>query len=75
MVADYSGLLALASDSGALLGEINLVLAAGQLSTATLSTLKTALDTIVATTATGRQSRVHAALTLVLAAPEYIALK
>lgn len=73
--ADYTALLAMASDSKALLDEVNLVLAAGQVPAATLATLKTALDTIVGTTDTGRRNRVHAALLLVLAAPEYIAQK
>ncbi len=73
--ADYSALLDLAADNAALLGELNLVLAAGQLSPPTLATLKAALDTISLTGSNGRQNRVHAALTLVLAAPEYLALK
>ena len=54
---------------------INLVLAAGQVPAARLATLKTALDTISASTDTGKLNRVKAALTLVLAAPEYIAQK
>lgn len=73
--ATYTALLALATDSAALLAEINLVLAAGQVSTTTLATLKTALDTINATTDAGKRNRVHAALTLVLASPEYITQK
>jgi uncharacterized protein (DUF1800 family) len=73
--AEYGPLLAIAADSQALLAEINLVLAANQLSAATLATLKSALDTINASTDTGKRNRVHAALLLVLAAPEYIALK
>lgn len=73
--ADYGALLAIAADAQALLAEVNLVLAAGQLSAATLATLKTALDTINASTDAGKRNRVHAALLLVLAAPEFIALK
>ncbi len=73
--ADYTPLLALVNDSAALLNEINLVLAAGQVSAATLATLRTALDTILVTTPAGQLNRVHAALTLVMAAPEYIAQK
>ncbi|MEP6790227.1 MAG: DUF1800 domain-containing protein [Ramlibacter sp.] len=73
--ANYASLTALATDSAALLAEINLVLAAGQVSAATLATLKTALDTIGATTDSGKANRINAALTLVLAAPEYIAQK
>ncbi|MBC7602229.1 MAG: DUF1800 domain-containing protein [Ramlibacter sp.] len=73
--ADYTALQAIATDSASLLAEINLVLAAGQIPAARLATLKTALDTIVATTDTGKLNRVKAAMTLVLAAPEYIAQK
>ena len=73
--ASYTSLTAIATDSAALLAEINLVLAAGQVSAATLATLKTALDTISVTTDAGKLNRVHAALVLVLAAPEYIAQK
>ncbi|HSV46475.1 MAG TPA: DUF1800 domain-containing protein [Ramlibacter sp.] len=73
--ADYGVLLDLASDNAALLAEINLVLAAGQVTASTLAALKTALDTISLTASNGRQNRVHAAITLVLAAPEFIALK
>ena len=71
----YTGLTALAADSSALLAEVNLVLAAGQLSAATLATLKAALDTITATTDAGKLNRVQAALLLVMAAPEYIVQK
>jgi uncharacterized protein (DUF1800 family) len=73
--ADYTALLAIAADAKALLDELNLVLAAGQLPAATIAVLKTALDTIAATTDTGRRNRVMAALLLVLAAPEFIAQK
>lgn len=73
--ADYTRLLALASSPRALLDELNLVLAAGQIPATTISTLQGALQTIAATTDAGRLNRVHAALVLVLAAPEYVTLK
>ncbi|WP_354004376.1 DUF1800 domain-containing protein [Ramlibacter pallidus] len=72
---DHAPLMALATNSRALLDEINLVLAAGQLAPATIATLQAALDTINAGTETGRRNRVQAALVLVLAAPEFIAQK
>ena len=75
MKADYAALVALAGDSAALLAELNVLLAAGQLSGATLAALKTALDNIATTTVAGQNNRIHAALTLVMAAPEYIAQK
>jgi uncharacterized protein (DUF1800 family) len=73
--ANYASLLALVADSAALLAEINLVLAAGQVPASRLATLKAALDTIAVTTDTGKNNRVHAALTLMLATPEYITQK
>jgi len=75
MKADYAALMPLVNDSAALLAELNVLLAAGQLSLATLATLKTALDSIATSTASGQNNRIHAALTLVMAAPEYIAQK
>ena len=72
---DYTALNALVADSAALLAELNLTLAAGQLSAATLAALKPALDTIAVTTAAGQANRIYAAVTLVMAAPEYITLK
>ena len=73
--ADYSTLMPIAGSSSALLDEINLVVAAGQISRPTLITLTQALDTIPATTDAGKLNRIYAALTLVLASPEYIVQK
>ncbi len=73
LAADYSSLLAVAGNSGSLLKEINEVLAASQLSSPTLTSMQGALDTIPTTTSAGALNRIHAALTLVLASPEYIA--
>jgi uncharacterized protein (DUF1800 family) len=75
MKADYSALLPLVADSAALLAELNVLLAAGELSAATLASLKTALDTIATTTASGQNNRLYAAITLVMAAPEYLVQK
>lgn len=72
---DYTALLPLADTAQLLLDELNLVLAAGQLSTSTLSLLKGAIDTMPAGTDAARANRIHAALTLVLAAPEFIIQK
>jgi uncharacterized protein (DUF1800 family) len=73
--ADYTSLIPLATDSAALLAELNLVLAANQVSSTTLTTLKTALDSISVTTDTGKLNRIYAAITLVMASPEYIVQK
>jgi uncharacterized protein (DUF1800 family) len=67
--------LPLAGDAQKLLDQINLQLAGGGLSAATISTLKTALETISVTTTTGPLQRVEAAALLVMAAPEYIVQK
>ena len=75
MRADSSALPPLVADSAALLSEVNVLLAAGQLSAATLANLKTALDTISVSSAAGQANRIHAAITLVLAAPEYVTQK
>ncbi len=64
---DYSSLMPLADTAPALLDEINLVLAAGQLSATTLADLGSAVDSM--------PKGIYAALTLVLAAPEFIVLK
>jgi hypothetical protein len=73
LAPDYSSLLAVAGNSSSLLKEINEVLAASQLSSPTLTSMQGALDTIPTTTPAGALNRIHAALTLVLASPEYIA--
>ncbi len=69
---DYTALNALAPDSAALLVELNLVLAANQISAATIAQMKTALDTIAVTTTAGIANRVYAAIVLVMASPEYL---
>ena len=73
--ANYTEILTKASDSQALVDEVNLVLAAGQLSAATVATIKTAVDTISFTGTNGPINRVYMAILLVMAAPEYIAQK
>ena len=73
--ADYSAVLPLADNAQALLDELNLVLAAGQLSAATLALIKGGLDTLASSTDAARLNRIYAALVLLLAAPEFIILK
>jgi hypothetical protein len=72
---DYSSLTALATDSAALLAELNLVLAANQISAATLALMKSALDTVSLTTSLGPLNRIYAAIVLVMASPEYLVLR
>jgi uncharacterized protein (DUF1800 family) len=73
--ANTTFLMPLVSDSAALLAELNVLLSAGQLSSATLASLKTALDTVAVATPAGQANRINAAITLVMVAPEYLAQK
>ena len=75
VIGNYSNLLPLADDAASLLDELNTVLAAGQLSLATLTSLRSAVGTMPAGSDANRLKRIYAALTLVLAAPEFIVLK
>ena len=75
VAANYQPLLALADDAAALVAEINVVLAAGQLSAATAATISTAVATIAGGTDPNRLKRIYASLTLVMAAPEFVVLK
>jgi uncharacterized protein (DUF1800 family) len=74
---NYDALQPLVNEGGnsaALLAELNVLIAAGQLSAATLSLMQGALDTIDVTTM-GTNARLFAALTLVMCAPEYLVQK
>ncbi|MBA3896764.1 MAG: DUF1800 domain-containing protein [Sphingomonadaceae bacterium] len=73
--ANYTDILAKAADSQALIDAVNLTVAAGQVSAATLATVKAAVDSISATGTNGPINRVYTAILLVMATPEYIAQK
>ena len=75
VVADYTALLPLADSVKSLLDELNTLLAAGRLSAATLATMGSALATMPGGTDFARKRRIFAALTMVLAAPEFIVQK
>ena len=75
MTPDYGAITPLASDPAALLAELNVLLAAGQLPAPTVARLAAAVGSIDGSTAAGLDRRVRAALTLVLAAPDYIVQK
>lgn len=72
---NYGTLLPLADTAQALLDELNLVLAAGQLSVATVALIKGGLDSMPAGTEAARLNRIYAALVMVMAAPEFIVQK
>lgn len=72
---DYTALMPLADTAQALLDEINVVLAAGQLSSATLALIKAAVDSMPLGTDAARLNRIYATLVLVMASPEFIVQK
>jgi hypothetical protein len=67
---DYAALTPIAGDSQALLDELNLLLAAGQIHPTVIGQMKTALDSITNTT-----NRIYAAVLLVMASPDYLVLR
>ena len=71
----YAAYLPLADTAQALIDELNTVMAAGQLSAATVTLIKGALDSMALGTDTARLNRIYTALVLVLAAPEFIIQK
>ena len=73
--ANYAAELATAATSGALVDRYALLLAAGQLSAATLTTIKTAVETIAATNDAGKLNRIYATIMLIMASPEYLVQK
>lgn len=74
-VPAYPAELALVTDVNALTDRLNLLLAANQLSAATLATIRTALSAVSVTTDAGKLNRVLAGIWLVMAAPEYLVQK
>lgn len=73
--ADYAPMMALASDSQKLVDEVNLILAAGQLRSATVSAIRTAVDSIPLTANNATLNRTGVAILLTLASPDYLVLK
>ena len=73
--ADYTAMLALSADSAALVAEINTVLAAGQLSNATVASIKAAVDSVANSGTNGPTNRVKIAILLTLASPDFLMVK
>lgn len=67
---DYSAELAIAGDAAALVARVERLLSAGQLSASARQTIVAAVESLSATTAA--TSRVHTAVLLVLASPDYL---
>ena len=74
-VTSYPRELALVDDPDALVQRVNLLLAAGQLSTTTLTTIRTAIASIRIWGDNERKVRVWATIALVMASPEYLVQK
>ena len=72
--ADYSDIVTRAGDSIVLVNEVDLLLGA-QLSAGTKTSIGAAVDSIATTAANGPLSRVHTAILLTLASPEYLIQK
>jgi uncharacterized protein (DUF1800 family) len=72
VIADYSAELALAPDAAALVAHCNLVLCAGQMSSGTAVTIRDAINTINASTDSGRKNRVYAAILMSMGSSDYL---
>lgn len=73
--ANYTDLIAKAPVAATLIDDINLTLAAGQLSAATIAQIQAVLEGISAATPAGLNNRVYTALLLTLASPDYLVQK
>lgn len=74
-VENYVREMALVNDPAALVARLNLLLAAGQLSSATVATIRDALASITIWGDWERKQRVWSAIALVMACPEYLVQK
>ena len=74
-VENYTREMALVDDPKALVNRLNLLLAGGQLSSATLATISGAIATIGSKSNYGRKTRVWGAILLVMTCPEYLVQK
>ena len=72
---DYTAILTKAADSAALVAEVGALLAAGQLSSATVTAIRTAVDSLATTSPALLTARVQTAILLTMASPDYIAQK
>ena len=73
--ADYTPTYALADNADALVARINLVLAANSLSTATVTSIRDAVNAIPMTAGNARQNRAQLAIYLTMTSPEYLVQK
>ena len=74
-VPDYTREMARVNEPAALVDRLKRLLAGGQQSAATLTTIRTAITTINPGSDWGRKTRVWSAIVLVMACPEYLVQK
>jgi hypothetical protein len=73
--AAYVAELALVAEPAALLARLNLLLCAGQLSSASQALILNALNAMAITTAAQKNNRVYAAVLMVMASADYLVQK
>ncbi|HSQ10402.1 MAG TPA: DUF1800 domain-containing protein [Burkholderiaceae bacterium] len=73
--ADYTSTYALADNADALVARINLMLAANSLSTATVTSIRDAVNAIPMTAGNARQNRTQLAIYLTMTSPEFLVQK
>ena len=73
--ADYTSTYALADNADALVARINLALAADSLSTATVTSIRDAVNAIPMTANNARQNRTQLAIYLTMTSPEFLVQK
>src|SRR5436305_8287439 len=73
--ADYTSLLSKADDAAALVDELSVILAAGQLGADSQQTIRAAVGGMPSGTDATRLNRIYAAVLLVMATPEFIVQK
>jgi uncharacterized protein (DUF1800 family) len=75
LVPDYSSALTMANSPSSLFNYLNTLLAGGQLSTATATTIQNAVNSISPTSSNGLVNRVKLCIMLIMCSPEYIVQK
>jgi hypothetical protein len=73
--ADYGALMPLADNAQSLLDEINIILTAERIGSASMTTIRTAIDSMPSGSDATRLNRIYAAILLVMATPEFIVQK
>lgn len=73
--ADYTAINALADNADGLVAQINLLLAYNSLSTATVTSIRDAVNAIPITATNARQNRTYLAIYLVMTSPEFLVQK